>query len=71
MGRTNANSQPLNTQILTAVKGINLHVAINLYYIHFHADLMFKSFPEEKISERAMNMIVNSVCSGATKAQKH
>lgn len=31
--QTNANSQPLNTQKLTAVKGINLHVAINLYYI--------------------------------------
>ena len=33
VGRTNANSQPLNTQKLIAVKGIDLHVAINLYYI--------------------------------------
>ena len=71
VGRTNANSQPLNTQKLTAVKGIDMHVAINLYYIHFHAELMFKSFPGEKISEGAMNVIVNSACSGARRAQKH
>ena len=71
VGRTNANSQPLNTQKLTVVKGIDMHVAINLHYIHFHAELMFKSFPGEKISEGAMNVIINSAFSGARRAQKH
>ena len=37
---------------------------------HQMTELIFKSFPEERIQEGAMNMIVNSACAGAQRAVK-
>ena len=66
-GRTNASSYPLDPQKLNTVKGISYTVVANNFNIKI-TELIFKSFPGEKIQEGAMNVVVNSACSGAQRA---